>query len=495
MRSRIVLSLALSFCLAGPARSSFEDLESRVVEFTLDNGLTFLVLERHDAPVFSFRTFVDAGGVDEVPGITGIAHMFEHMAFKGTQTVGTTDAKAEAAALDRVDAAWDALAAEQEKGYAADSTRLQTLEAEFVAAQEAATQYVVTNDFGKILEENGVRGLNASTGVDFTWYYYSLPSNRIELWARLEGDRLVSPVLREFYTERDVVIEERRFGESSPVGRLIDRMLATAFLAHPYGHGVIGYASDLNKITRRDAEEFFKKYYVASNMTVVVVGDVDAGEVRELAQKYFSAVPAGPKPAPVRTEEPPHEEMLRVIREEDSQPTVGMAFMIPGRFHPKWHAYELTGEILASGRSSRLYTRLVKEEQTCSQVFGGTGFPGSKYPNSLILAGFVSSDANPDEVEEAMFDETARLAETGPTPEELEKAKRLMRSNFIRGLTSNEGLAGQLAVYHGMMGDWRLLFREMEMMEAVTTADVQEAAKDVLRRNNSVVGVIRKPAN
>ena len=201
---------------------------SKVVRRTLDNGMTVIVRSQRGVPLGSFWAWYRVGGRNEVPGITGIAHMFEHMAFKGTQTVGTTDAKAEAAALDRVDAAWDALAAEQEKGYAADSTRLQTLEAEFVAAQEAATQYVVTNDFGKILEENGVRGLNASTGVDFTWYYYSLPSNRIELWARLEGDRLVSPVLREFYTERDVVIEERRFGESSPVGRLIDRMLATA---------------------------------------------------------------------------------------------------------------------------------------------------------------------------------------------------------------------------------------------------------------------------
>lgn len=495
MRSRLVSFLILSACLARPAHASFEDLESRVVEFTLDNGLTFLVLERHDAPVFSFRTFVDAGGVDEVPGITGIAHMFEHMAFKGTRTIGTTDAEAEAAALDRVDDAWDALAAEQAKGYAADSTRLRALEAEFESAKEAAKQYVVSNDFSKILEENGVRGLNASTGVDLTWYYYSLPSNRIELWARLEGDRLVNPVLREFYTERDVVIEERRFGESNPIGRLFDRVLGTAFFAHPYGHGVIGYVSDLNKITRRDAEAFFKKHYVASNITVVVVGDVDVDEVRRLAEKYFSDVPAGPKPAPVRTEEPRHEEMLRVIREEDSQPIVALAFMIPSRFHPKWHSYELTGEILASGRSSRLYTRLVKEDQTCSQVFGGAGFPGSKYPSTLVLAGFVNTDASPDEVEDAMFEETTRLAEQGPTPEELEKVKRLMRSSFIRALTSNEGLAGQLAVYQGMMGDWRLLFREMERIDAVTAADVRAAAQDVLRRDNSVVGVIRKPAS
>ncbi|MCA9728591.1 MAG: insulinase family protein, partial [Candidatus Eisenbacteria bacterium] len=382
MRNRtafLLTSLALALFVSS-ARAEFEDLESRVVEFKLDNGLNFLVLERHDAPVFSFRTFVDAGGVDEVPGVTGIAHMFEHMAFKGTKTVGTTDAAAEAAAMKKVDDAWDAFAAEQAKGFAADSTRMEQLEAAFTAAQADAKKYVVSNDFSKILEENGVQGLNASTSCDFTWYYYSLPSNRLELWARLEGDRLTQPVLREFYTERDVVIEERRFGESSPMGRLFDKMLGTAFLAHPYGNGVIGFASDLHKITRHDAQEFFRTHYVASNITVVVVGDVDPAEVKTLAQKYFSGVAAGPKPQPVRTEEPRHDEQLRVTREEDAQPVVIAAFMVPGVFHPKWYAYDLMGDILAGGRSSRLYTRLVKQDQTCSQVFGGAGLPGSKYP-------------------------------------------------------------------------------------------------------------------
>jgi predicted Zn-dependent peptidase len=494
---RSPVGLLAGAALAGLASSAsaFEDLESRVVEFELGNGLKFLVVERHDAPVFSFRTYVDAGGVDEVPGITGIAHMFEHMAFKGTHTIGTTDYAAEQSALAAVDRAWDAYAAEEAKGFRADSTRLEQLQETFLAAQGAAKEFVISNDFSRILEENGVRGLNASTGTDLTWYYYSLPSNRLELWARLEGDRLTNPVLREFYTERDVVIEERRFQESSPVGRLFESALGAAFFAHPYGNGVIGYASDLRKITRRDAEEFFRKHYVASNITVCVVGDVDAAEVRALAERYFSAVASGSEPPPVRTEEPRHDAQVRVIREEDAQPVVTVAFMIPGRFHPQWHAYELLGSLLANGRSSRIYTRLVKEDQSCSRIFGGSGFPGSKYPCALALAGFVNSGSDPAAVEAAIFEETERLADEGVTDAELDKAKRLARADFIRQIQSNSGLSGQLALYQGMLGDWRLLFRELDRIEAVTPARVQEAAKESLRRSNSVVGILRAPGD
>ncbi len=500
MRFRLLVACILATAVlaaAGPVSAAgFKDLEKEVQSFTLPNGLTFLVLERHDAPVFSFRTYVNAGGVDEVPGITGIAHMFEHMAFKGTQTVGTTDYAAEKKAMDAVDAAWAAVSAEMDKGFDTDSTKLAQLTDAFKEAQDSARKYVVSNDFSKLLDENGVVGLNASTFTDWTQYYYSLPSNRFELWARLEGDRLTNPVLREFYTERDVVYEERRLQESSPTGRLFLDWISSAYLAHPYGvGGVIGISSDLKRITRDDARNFFNKYYTASNITVAVVGDVTLDQVKDMAQKYFSGVHPGPKPPLLRTVEPRHDAEIRVVREEDAQPIVIVGYHIPSRRNPDWFSYELLGDIVGGGRSSRLYKRLVKEDGVAAQAGAGAGFLGNKYPALLMVQALVAKDVSPDQVEAATYDELKRIAEEGPTPEELAKVKTQNRASFVRGLRSNMGLAGKLAEAQGKLGDWHELFRTLDEIDAVTVDDVKAAAAETFRPGNRVVGVIRKPAS
>jgi predicted Zn-dependent peptidase len=492
----IILVFCAALLAAVPASAvRFADLESQVQKYTLPNGLTFLVLERHDAPVFSFRTYVDGGGVNEVVGTTGIAHMFEHMAFKGTETVGTTDYAAEKTALDAVDAAWDALAAEQRRGFEADSSRLRDLDAAFKKATEDARKYVVSNDYSKVLEENGAADLNAFTEMDATQYLYSLPSNRIGLWARMEGDRLTHPVLREFYTERSVVQEERRFQESSPAGRLFSTWWLSSFLAHPYGNGLIGHPSDLKQITRRDAQAFFDKYYVASNITVVVVGDVNFAEIKKLADAYFSGVRPGAKPQPVRTAEPPHQAEIRVTIEEEAQPIVIAGYHIPGRFDPDYPAYELLGSMIGQGRSSRLYERLVKKDKIAAQTGGGTGFPGEKYPNLLILQAIVAKDVTTDQVEKVLYEELDRMAKDGPTAEELKKVKTRAKASFIRSLRSNGGLAGELAQYEGMQGDWHKLFRHLDRVDAVTTADIQRVAKETLRQGNRCVGVCKKPVS
>jgi predicted Zn-dependent peptidase len=482
--------LAAQVCVA----AGFADLEAQVKQFTLPNGLTVLVLERHEAPVFSFTTYVDAGGVNEVAGITGVAHMFEHMAFKGTRTIGTTDVVAEAKALDAVDAAFDALFTERQKGEGADSTRLATLAAAFKQAQDEARKLVVSNDFSKVLEENGANDLNAGTMMDGTMYYYSLPSNRLELWARMEGDRLTQPVLREFYTERDVVQEERRFQESSPMGRLFSSWWIESFLAHPYGNGLIGYPSDLKAITRRDAETFFRDHYMAKNVTVALVGDVDFAEVQRLAVKYFSGMSDAPKPGPVRTEEPRHEAEIRITVEEDAQPMVLLGYQIPSIFSRDWSAWEVLTIIAGQGRSSRLYERLVKQDKTAVQAGSGSGFPGDKYPNLFLAQAIVARGASTDTVETAMRQELDRLAKDGPTVAELQKAKRLTRATFIRGLRANSGLALQLATSQGKQGDWHKLFRYLDGIDKVTADDIRRVAAEAFRQGNCSVGVLRKPA-
>jgi predicted Zn-dependent peptidase len=489
------VALLLAFLAAPPCTAAgFADLEMQVKQFTLSNGLTVLVLERHDAPVFSFATYVDAGGVNEVAGITGVAHMFEHMAFKGTRTVGTTDVVAEATALDAVDAAWDALFTERAKSEGTDSTRLATLEAVFKQAQDDARKLVVSNDFSKIVEENGAVDLNAGTMMDGTMYHYSLPSNRLELWARMEGDRLTQPVLREFYTERDVVQEERRFQESSPMGRLFSTWWIASFLAHPYGNGLIGHPSDLKAITRHDAETFFREHYMAKNVTVALVGDVEFAEVQRLAAKYFSGMSDAPKPAPVRTREPRHEAEIRVTVEEDAQPVVLLGYQIPGVSSKDWPSWKVLTIIAGQGRSSRLYERLVKRDKTAVQAGSGSGFPGDKYPNMFLAQAIVARGASTDTVETAMRQELDRLAKDGPSDAELQKAKRLTRASFIRGLRANSGLALQLATNQGKRGDWRKLFRYLDGIDQVTVDDVRRVAAEAFREGNRSVGVLRKPA-
>jgi predicted Zn-dependent peptidase len=420
--------------------------------------------------------------------------MFEHMAFKGTPTIGTTDHTAEMEAMKKVDEAQAALEAETNKGLAADEARVEELQKAFKEAQEAAKEHVVTNEFVKILEKNGSTGLNAQTFTDWTRYMYSLPSNRLELWARMEGDRMSNPVLREFYPERDVVYEERRFTESSPIGRLFLDWANVAYQVHPYGIGaVIGHPSDLKKITREDAERFFDKYYVGSNMTVGVVGDVKFGDVKKYADKYFSSVNEGADPPPVRSEEPRHEYEVRLVREEDAQPFVFVGYHVVGGGHPDWPATELMADIIGSGRSSRLYKRLVKEDKIAAQAGAGVGFLGNKYPALLVVQAMVATDATTDQVEAAIYEELSRLAEDGPTPEELAKVKTRNKAAFIRGLRSNTGLAFQLAQHQELWGDWRKLFDYVDNLEAVTVADVQRVAQEALRPGNRVVGVLKKP--
>lgn len=484
----------LALALAVPVQASLlQQLRDSVEEFTLENGLRFLVVERHDAPIFAYATCVDAGNVCEVTGTTGIAHMFEHMAFKGTETIGTADFKAESRALDRVDAAWDAVLAERAKGVEADSTRLAELLAAFGAAQAEALSYVVPNEFSTILEENGARNVNAFTGYDQTCYFYSLPSNRLELWARLEGDRLSRPVLREFYEERDVVRNEKRMRiDSSPMGRLYSDFLTTAFKSHPYGEEPVGVTEDIESFRRADAHEFFRRYYVSRNMTVVLVGDVRLDEVKRLAQKYFMGVADAPDPRPVHSAEPEHTAERRVVAREDANPVVMIGWLGPAQSDPEYPAMELLMEILGGGRSSRLYERLVKEEQVATQAGAGTGMPGEKYPNQAMVFVGVSADQDPLRAEQMVYEEIARLAEEGPSEAELEKVKTGYLANQIRRLRQPGQLALALATADQISGHWGDLFENLDRIAAVSAADVRRLARERLTPERRTVGILSR---
>ena len=284
-------------CSAFALAQDLASFEKRITVKKLDNGLTVIICERPEAPVFSFYTHVDAGSVQDPMGKTGLAHMFEHMAFKGTNTIGTTDYSAEKIALAKVETAYAAYIAERDKGVGRDEQKLKDLQKAWQDAIADAQKYVKPNEFPQILESNGAEGLNASTDLDETAYHYSLPENRLELWAYLESSRFIHPVMREFYKERNVVIEERRMRtDSNPVGRLLEQFTTAAFQAHPYHRPTVGWMADLNSFSATDAQHFFDEYYIPSNMIVAVVGDVKASEALPVIEKYFGQIPSREKP-------------------------------------------------------------------------------------------------------------------------------------------------------------------------------------------------------
>ena len=486
--------VALLFALAAIAPKSAEaqdwrQFEKRMTEFTLDNGLKFLVLERHEAPVVSFHTYADVGSVDEVKGITGLAHLFEHMAFKGTKTVGTKNYKAEAKAMSKMDEIFLAIKAEQRKGENADKAKLEELQKQFEEAQKEAQEYLVHDEFEEVFTREGGAGFNAYTGRDATQYVVSLPSNKMELWMSLESDRFGNPVLREFYKERDVVMEERRMGENSPGQRLWEEFLAIAYKAHPYGEPIVGHMSDVKTITRGEAEAFFKEYYSPSNLTIAIVGDVDPQEVRKLAKVYFGHIPSGPKPEPVETEEPPQLGERRVVVEDPAQPIVQIGYHQPGFNHPDNAVFEAIADIISLGRTSRLYKSLVKEKKIVISAYAWRSW--NKYPGLFIFRAVPAKGHTNQECEEAIYAEIERLKTELVSPEELEKAKTRSRASLIRLLASNYDLATELTFYEVITGDWRNLFKQLDKIEQVTAEDIQRVVKEYFTSKNRTVGIIK----
>ncbi|MEM7482491.1 MAG: pitrilysin family protein [Acidobacteriota bacterium] len=486
LRGALLISLAILLALPLAAQD-LASFEKKTTVHTLDNGWTFIIVERPTAPVFSFATIVRVGSAQEVPGITGLAHMFEHMAFKGTRSLGTTDYAAEAAALEELEASYLALQDERLKAMP-DEERLASLEEAFRDKQEAAQEYVVQNAFDQAVERAGGVGMNAFTNADWTGYFYSLPANRIELFAALESDRFYQPVFREFYQERDVVQEERRLRtESQPIGRMVEQFLSTAFVAHPYKQPTVGYMSDLESFTMTDAGEFFETYYAPSNLVTAVVGHVDAEQLVPLLDRYFGRIPKRAAPQPLRTVEPPQigEKIVRL--EDRAQPFYLEGYHKPAATHPDQAVFDAIDDVLSNGRTSRLHRRLIRDEQKAVTAQTFSGFPGDRYPNLWTALTIPARGVNAKETQAILHEEIERLKTEDVTEEELERFRARAKADLVRGLRSNQGLAAQLATYHALYGDWRELFLDIERLEAVTAQDIRRVAQETFRPDNRTV--------
>lgn len=479
-------------------QSSIQPYINRVVdqitEFTLDNGLKFIVLENHEAPVVSFVTYANVGGVDEPDGQTGVAHFLEHLAFKGTKKIGTTNYPAEAKELDKLDTIFAEIKQAQKLG---DEAKLAQLKQQFMATQEAANKYVQQNKYGEIVDTAGGVDLNAATSADYTSYFYSFPANKLELWMSLESERFLEPVFREFYQEKQVILEERRMRtDNSPIGKIIEEFLDTAYDIHPYKRPVIGYKQDIDGLSRANIEQFFQTYYSPNNLTMAIAGDVDPEEVQKLAKTYFGRfkAQAQAKPGMVTKVEPPQRKTKEVTVTFPSQPWYMEGYHIPALSDPDYEVHEVIAELLSSGRTSRLYKSLIEKQQVALSAEGFSGFPGDKYPNLMLVYALTSPGTSVDRLATALRGEIERLKTELVTPKELQQVKTQLKAGLLRTLDSNMGMARILAEYQGKTGDWHNIFEELKKLEAVTPNDIQRVATATFTAENRTIGKLLPPS-
>src|SRR5580700_5354795 len=486
------LFLVIAGVAAGQDLASFE---KRVTVKKLANGMTVIICERPEAPVFSFFTHVDAGSAQDPSGQTGLAHMFEHMAFKGTDKIGTKDYAAEKVALEKIEKAYAAYIYQRDQRIKRDDAKVKELEKAWQDAVKEANQYVIPNQFPQILEMNGAQGLNAFTDYDETGYFYSFPENRLELWAYMESERFLHPVMREFYKERNVVIEERRMRtDSNPVGRLLEQFTTAAFQAHPYHRPTIGWMADLNSFSASDAQHFFDEYYIPSNMVVAVVGDIKAAEALPIVEKYFGRLPSRAQPDERTTTEPPQNAERRVVLQDRSQPLYLEGYHRPDYRDKDDNVYDAIADLMSNGRTSRLYRALVRDKKIAAYSAGFSGLPGIKYPHLFAFYAFPLPGHKNEEVADAIHLEIERLKSEDISDEELKMIRTRAKANLLRGLDENEGLASELALYQSRYGDWRELFHQVENLDKVSKADIRRVANQTFVPTNRTVGIIETVA-
>ncbi|HLW75472.1 MAG TPA: pitrilysin family protein [Bryobacteraceae bacterium] len=488
------VSLALLLLPALMCGQSLKDFEKKVTEFSLANGLHFIVIERHEAPVISFQTYVNVGSVDDPSGETGMAHMFEHMAFKGTRTIGTKNWPAEKAAMDQVDRLYAQIDQERDKGRRSDSKKIEALDGEVEQAIANAEKFVEPNEFDRIVESNGCVGLNASTAEDSTNYVYSFPANRLELWFLLESERFEQPVFREFYKERDVVREERRMRvESSPQGKLVEMLLSTSFAAHPYRNMPGGWASDIESLRRTEAEKFYKMYYVPGNITFGIAGDVNPAEVKRFAEKYFARWKKEPLPPEVHTLEPVQEGEKRVAVESPAQPFLAIAYKRPDQYSPDDATLDVLSEALSGGRTGIIYKDMVRDKKLALAVESQATFPSGKFPSLFLFFSVPSQGHTIEDNEKEIYALVDRMKKEKVDDETLKRIKTKLRAALIRKLASNSGLAEELCDYYVAFGDWRRLFTELDDYNRVTAEDVQRVAQKYLVPSSRTVAYTFAP--
>jgi predicted Zn-dependent peptidase len=553
--TRLKIALLLLAVILIPVLGGAQSLEDKVTEFTLDNGMKFIVAERHMAPVFFGAIIFRVGSINESDGISGISHLLEHMMFKGTSTVGTKDYNREKRFLkeeDRLagemqdlrrriepwrldifeDAARQTLASlpedrkteigsDRSKELAAlievmETGGMEVPQAEFqpTLLEEGDIDYmglfvdlkrreldlertmaehkdlIISEEMWDAYLQNGARMVNAFTSNDITAYIAYMPANRLELWMMLESDRMSDPVFREFYSERNVVAEERRLHENDHESVLYDELMAAAFQANPYGRPVIGWMSDIETITRDELKAHNKRFYAPNNAFAILVGDLDPNMVKKMAEDYFASIPAQEPPGPIETREPEQRGERRVVVEFPASPEVMIGYHVTTKPHPDSYPIEVLASILGQGRTSRFYKRIYEEMALTSQAPEVTFEPGERLDNLLVIHAVPRHPHTTEEVEAAVYAVVEAIQNDPPSERELQRVKNMLDANLVRMLGSNLGIAFNLGMNEAFRGDWRAFLEDVEKIKQVTPEDVSRVASEYLVPRNRTVATL-----
>lgn len=462
--------------------------------FTLPNGMTFILVPREGAPTFAGWIAFKVGGVNSVPGDSGLAHMFEHMAFKGTEHINTKDWAKEKPIFDALKEAGDRLTILKATGKGTPE-EIKALEEKVAQLNQEEHRYIVKDEFDTIYSRAGQRAENASTGEDFTQYFVMLPSNALELWMLLESQRIREPVMREFYSERDVIAQERLMRvDNDPTGKLYENFIATAFMAHPYRIPGIGWASDIPALTMEQAERFFHRYYSPSNAVGVLVGNFDPVRAKALIERYFGTIPRRGDPLPIVTKEPVQETQRRVTVPFDANPQLLVGWHKPTWPDPEDTRFDVLSTILSDGVTSRLYKRMVEKEGLALDAQTWNGSPGSLYDNLFVAYVIPNEGVDYARAEKVLFEEIDRLKSEPVSAQELQKAKTRLLASTLRRLDSVLSTAMLIGQQQLLTGDWKNLYRYLDEVQAVTPQDLQKAAATYLTTANRTVAELVKPA-
>ena len=457
--------------------------------FTLDNGMRIIMVQQGAAPTITFNLMFDVGAIDEPDGLGGLAHMVEHMAFQGTRSIGAVDLARELELLDRLEVLVAAIDQAERAGFSEDE--LADMHGEFAAVRQEAQAIADTNALSALFSTNGGVGLNASTGYDRTDYRVALPSNRLELYARIYADVMRNPIFRSFYEERDVVMEERRqVREDDPQGLLAETFLATAFAQHPYGRSLIGTSEEIMGYRATEARAFWELYYHPGRAVLVMVGDVNPDEDIAIIERYFGTVPAGPELRVRIDPEPVQQAERRGSVAFDAEPQIYVGFHKPT--YPDRDAYvlDVISALLSRGRSSRLFRRMVIEDQIATVAATSASFPGIREANLFVFYGQPRFPHTTEDLEVALYEELERLQNELVSERELQRVKNQVRASFIRNLGSAAGLANQLAFYELFLGGWENLEAYADIIDSISAEDIMNVAQRYFHAENRSVATL-----
>jgi len=494
-RFRIELAFVSVFFVISLGLASVPAHALEVAEVRLDNGLRIFVLERTTSPTFATLYQFGVGGATDPKGRSGIAHLLEHMMFKGTPTLGALDADAESVLMRRLAELWgelhDELDRREDPFRAADEEKIARLEQEIEKVSAEQKTLIVKNEYDELMTRAGGVSMNASTSWDVTRYYLELPAGQLELWFRMEADRLLNPVFREFYSERDVVYEERRLRtENTASGQSREAMNSLLFAAHPYGTPVIGWPRDLERLERSDARAYFDTYYSPSNCIMVLVGDVRTAEVERLAKKYLGAWKRQEIPRLPITREPEQRGERRRIVEFDAEPRLRMAWRTVPEGHPDHYPLDVLSMILGGLDSSRIERTIVQQERIAS--YAGAGHPTMKHGGYFSASGVLRGEHTSAELEQAFEREIREVQTDGVSPEEVERALTAVEASRVARLKSNLGQASRIARAVFLSGGVGYIDEYEERLNAVKPDDVQRVAREYLTEARKSVVEVRR---